>query len=319
MVTRRNGWFIGLLLVAGAAYALQKAAPISGEWAPEQIAPGVFVIHGPTELPSPANQGFMNNPAFIVTDEGGVVVDPGSSVQVGEMVMARIAQVTDKPVLAVFNSHIHGDHWLGNQAIRAKYPDVPIYGHERVGPRVLAGAGTEWVQLMLRMTENATAGTDVVKPDHPVVDGDEIKVGGLTYVVMNNDKAHTDTDIMVHVREKGVMFLGDNAGHQRILRLEGGSFPGNIAALDHALASGATVFVPGHGPSGGPEVAQRYRDYLHTVYATAQQGVENGLTDFEIRPLLEPKLGPWQQWAGIDVELGGHINAAFLEAEAAAF
>jgi hypothetical protein len=32
-----------------------------------------------------------------------------------------------------------------------------------------------------------------------------------------------------------------------------------------------------------------------------------------------PKLEPWSQWAGFDVELGKHINGAYLEAEAAAF
>jgi glyoxylase-like metal-dependent hydrolase (beta-lactamase superfamily II) len=159
----------------------------------------------------------------------------------------------------------------------------------------------------------------VVKPDHPVKDGDEFSIGGLTYAIMNNDKAHTDTDIMVNVKEIGVMFLGDNAGHGRILRLEGGSFPGNIAALENALATDAKVFVPGHGPSGGREVAERYRDYLSTVYSTAQQAVDEGLSDFEMRPLLEPKLGPWEKWAGFDIELGKHINTAFLEAEAAAF
>ncbi|MCB1726724.1 MAG: MBL fold metallo-hydrolase [Gammaproteobacteria bacterium] len=316
---RMRSWLLLLMLLAGAAYALQKAAPLRGEWNPEQIAPGVYVIHGPTELPSPSNQGFMNNPAFIVTDAGVVVIDPGSSVQVGEMVLARIGRITDKPVLAVFNTHVHGDHWLGNQAIRARYPDVPIYGHERVGPKVLAGAGAEWVQLMLRLTDNATAGTDIVKPDHPVVDGDTLSIGGLTYQVMNNDKAHTDTDIMLHVPELGLVFLGDNAGHGRILRLEGGSFSGNITALDNALATGATVFVPGHGPSGGPEVAQRYRDYLDTLYATVRQGFDDGLADFEIRPLLMPRLEPWQQWAGFDIELGRHISGAYLEAEAAAF
>ncbi|HOP15812.1 MAG TPA: MBL fold metallo-hydrolase [Gammaproteobacteria bacterium] len=316
---RMRSWLLLLMLLAGAAYALQKAAPLRGEWNPEQIAPGVYVIHGPTELPSPSNQGFMNNPAFIVTDAGVVVIDPGSSVQVGEMVLARIGRITDKPVLAVFNTHVHGDHWLGNQAIRARYPDVPIYGHERVGPKVLAGAGAEWVQLMLRLTDNATAGTDIVKPDHPVVDGDTLSIGGLTYQVMNNDKAHTDTDIMLHVPELGLVFLGDNAGHGRILRLEGGSFSGNITALENALATGATVFVPGHGPSGGPEVAQRYRDYLDTLYATVRQGFDDGLADFEIRPLLMPRLEPWQQWAGFDIELGRHISGAYLEAEAAAF
>jgi glyoxylase-like metal-dependent hydrolase (beta-lactamase superfamily II) len=315
----KKSWLLGLVLLAGAAYALQKAAPIRVDYSPQEITQGVYVIHGPKELPSPENQGFMNNPAWIVSDGGVVVVDPGSSVQVGEMVLAQIEKTTDKPILAVFNSHIHGDHWLGNQAIRERYPEVPIYGHERVGPKVIAGAGTEWVELMLSMTQNATAGTTVVKPDHPVRDGDELQIGGLTYRVMNNDKAHTDTDIMLHVPEKSLIFLGDNAGHERILRLEGGSFPGNVEALENAIETGASVFVPGHGPSGGREVAERYRDYLKTVYTTAQQGVEEGLADFEIRPLLMPRLEPWSQWAGFEHELGRHINGAYLEAEAAAF
>ena len=163
----KKSWLLGLLLVTGAAYALQKALPIRGEWAPQEVASGVYVIHGPKELPTPENQGFMNNPAWVISDRGVVVVDPGSSIQVGEMVLAQIEKTTDKPILAVFNSHIHGDHWLGNQAIRARYPDTPIYGHERVGPKVIAGAGTEWVELMLRMTEGATAGTEVVNADSP--------------------------------------------------------------------------------------------------------------------------------------------------------
>lgn len=315
---KKTVWVV-LLLIAGAAYALQKAGPLKGEWTPEKVAEGIYVIHGPLGVPSPENQGFMNNPAFIVSEEGVVVVDPGGSVQVGEMVLARIEQITDKPIVGVFNSHIHGDHWLGNQAIRAKYPDVPIYGHERVGPKIIAGAGTEWVKMMLSMTEQATAGTEIIGPDHPVKDGDEITFAGDTYVVMNNGKAHTDTDIMVLVKERGVIFLGDNAGNGRILRLEGGSFAGNIEALDNALATGATVFVPGHGVTGGKEVAQNYRDYMQTVYGAAQTGVDDGLADFEIRPTLMPKLEPWEAWNGFDIELGKHINGAFLEAEAAAF
>ena len=53
-------------------------------------------------------------------------------------------------------------------------------------------------------TQNATAGTEIVKPDHPVKDGDVIKTGGLTFRVYNNDKAHTDTDIMVLVEENEI-------------------------------------------------------------------------------------------------------------------
>ena len=308
-----------LLFVTGIAIAIQIAPPIRGKWAPDKVAEDTYVIHGPLGLPSPENQGFMNNPAFIVGDTGVVVVDPGSSVQVGEMLLERIERVTDQPVVAVFNSHIHGDHWLGNQAIRARYPEVPIYGHERVGPKIISGVGTQWIQLMLELTEKATAGTKIVKPDHPVKDGDVIKAAGLTFRIYNNDKAHTDTDIMVLVEEKKVMFLGDNAGHGRILRLEGGSFRGNVEALKIALASGAEVFVPGHGRTGGTEAASLYRDYLKTVYEIVAAGYEDGKDDFEIRPDLVPQLEDWKNWQGFEELLGSHISAAYLEAEAAEF
>jgi glyoxylase-like metal-dependent hydrolase (beta-lactamase superfamily II) len=310
---------LGLLVTTGMAIAMQIAPPIRGKWIPDQVAEDTYVIHGPLGMPNPENQGFMNNPAFIIGDTGVVVVDPGSSLQVGEMVLKRIEQVTDKPVVAVFNTHIHGDHWLGNQAIKARYPQVPIYGHERVGPKVISGVGTQWIQLMLDLTEKATAGTKIVKPDHPVNDGDVIKSAGLTFRIYNNDKAHTDTDIMVLVEEKKVMFLGDNAGHGRILRLEGGSFRGNVEALKIALASEAKVFIPGHGRTGGTEAASLYRDYLKIVYETVAAGYEEGKDDFEIRPGLVPQLNAWKDWQGFEELLGSHISAAYLEAEAAEF
>ena len=53
----------------------------------DKIAAHTYVIHGPREIASVANQGFMNNPAFIITGEGVVVIEPGSSVQAGRMVI----------------------------------------------------------------------------------------------------------------------------------------------------------------------------------------------------------------------------------------
>lgn len=307
------------LSVFGTQSVVAKGAAIKGEWQPEKVADNTYVIHGPLGMPSPENQGFMNNPAFIIGTEGVVVVDPGASVQVGEMLLARIEKMTDKPIVAVFNSHIHGDHWLANQAIKEKYPDVPIYGRENTGPRIIGGEGARWVQLMLNMTQKATAGTKVVGPDHPVDNGDVIKAAGLTFEIIGNEKAHTDTDIMVLAKERDVIFLGDNAGYGRILRLEGGSYRGNVEALNLAVATGAKVFVPGHGKTGGTEAATAYRDFLATVYETAKQGYDDGKADFEIRPMLMPKMAAWEQWTDFENLLGQHINAAFLEAEAADF
>ena len=87
------------------------AADIVRDYPADQIAPNTFVIHGPLGYPAVDNQGFMNNPGFIITDSGVVLIDPGSSVQAGRMVLKQIGSITDKPITHVINTHVHGDHW----------------------------------------------------------------------------------------------------------------------------------------------------------------------------------------------------------------
>jgi len=127
---------------------LAETGPEVPDYPADQIAEHIYVIHGPLELPNPENQGFMNNPGIVVTSKGVVILDPGSSVQSGEMVLRAVRKISGQPVVAVFNSHIHGDHWLGNQAVRAAYPQAPIYGHPNMIEFINAGEGRNWVELM---------------------------------------------------------------------------------------------------------------------------------------------------------------------------
>ncbi|WP_456379448.1 MBL fold metallo-hydrolase [Thiolapillus sp.] len=312
-------WLFPVVLFAGQAAAAEKAPPLKAAYVAKQVADNVFVIHGPKGIPSPENQGFMNNPGFVITSDGVVVVDPGSSVQVGEMVLAQVRKHTGKPVVAVFNTHVHGDHWLGNQAVFEAFPEVKIYAHPKMMERVENGAGIQWLEIMLDLTKGATAGTEVVSANAAVDDGREIKIGGVAFRVLHDGQSHTDNDIMILLPQKKVVFLGDNAGYGRMLRLNDGSFQGNIRNLNRALASGATVFVPGHGPTAGPEAAADYRDYLQAIYAGVKEFFEDDLSDFEIKPKLLPRLGRWQGWVDFDSLVGSHISLAYLEVEAAEF
>ena len=307
----------GLLLLVGAVSA-EKAPPLKASYTADKVAGGVYVIHGPLGMPNPENQGFMNNPGFVLTSAGVVIVDPGASVQTGEMVLGQIKKVTDKPVVAVFDTHVHGDHWLGNQAVREAYPDVPIYGHPKMISRVDQGDGITWMERMLELTQGATAGTEVINASSPVDDKAEVKIGDVTFRIIHNGKAHTDNDIMLLLPERGVIFLGDNAGHGRILR-QTGAFQGNIEALNLALATDAKVFIPGHGKTAGQEAASSYRDYLKTLYDGVNEYFEEDIPDFEIKPKLRPRLAKWQDWEGFDNLMGNHVSQAYLEIEEAAF
>lgn len=308
---------LGTVLFISSLLCLQTvtAEPLKKTYKLDKVADNTYIIHGPLDMPSPENQGFMNNPGFIVTSAGIVVVDPGSSVWVGQMLLGHIKSVSDKPVVAVFNTHIHGDHWLGNQAIQEKYPDVKIYAHPRTIERITEGDGHSWVSQMESMTEGATKGTKIVGANTPIDHGQSIKVGDTTFNILHNKQAHTDTDIMIHALEPDVVFLGDNVGYTRILRLDDGHFQGNIEAIDMALALNAKHYVPGHGPTGGAEVPSSYQEYLQVVYTEVKKQYEEGLSDFEIKPLLLPQLEKWKTWSGLDSELGKHISLSYLEIE----
>lgn len=309
---------LSICIFASSQSLAGKAPPIHNNYSLEEVADGVFVVHGPTEPPNKQNQGFMNNPSFVLTTDGVVVIDPGSSVQTGEMLMMHIAKTTTKPVIAVLNTHVHGDHWLGNQAIVALYPSVKIYGHPEMSKMINEGEGETWIDFMFRLTEGATEGTKVVGPTHPLNEGDVLKIGGLSFQAMGPGKAHTNTDLMIYVQEKSVIYLSDNGNKDFIVPVEG-SFRGNIKALDLAIKSGARVFIPGHGATSDSSVASRYRDFLSIVYETTKAGFEEDKADYEIRPQLMPKLEFWKNWTGFDGQIGQLINFAYLEAEAADF
>jgi len=308
---------IGLLFSTG---ALAARGPDLPDYQAEEVTAGVFVIHGPVDYPTPENQGFMNNPAFLVTDAGVVVVDPGSSVQTGEMVLRQIRKVTDKPLLAVLNTHVHGDHWLGNQAMRDAAPDVPIYGHANMLKAVEEGAGQDWIDRMMRATNGATEGTGVVGPDRSLEDGSEVELGGLTFRVHFYDHVHTHTDLMIEVPEKELLFLGDNANNHRIVRMDDGSFAGTVTALEKVKQDvSARTLIPGHGRTGGWEIVDAYRDYMAVLYGAVESMFEEGLSDFEMRPQIAERLAAYKDWAGFEDELGKHISLAYLQVEKAAF
>ena len=305
---------------------LASAAPLSAATGEpvrdhpfDKVAENTWVIHGPLEMPNVSNQGFMNNPGIVLTSKGVVIVDPGSSVQAGEMVLRMLKKVSDQPVVAVFNTHIHGDHWLGNQAIRAAYPDAPIYGHTEMLAMVDAGSGDTWVELMDKLTEGATKGTKVVGPSQAVKHGDTFKIGNKTFRIHHYGQAHTRTDIMIEVEEDSVVFLGDNVTADRIPRMSDGNFTGNVSAVDKILELDATIWVPGHGPTGNTTMVKAYRDYLQAVYSSAQKAFNEDLDSSDVKAISLQATTQYKDWAGYDDELGPHGAQAYMEVEAAEF
>ncbi len=308
------------LFVATLVGACTKSVqPVTWDYPVTRLTQNVYVIHGPRGLPDKSNRGFMNNPGFVLTGRGVVIVDPGSSNEIGKMVLKKIRAVTDKPVIAVFNTHIHGDHWLGNSAIKKAFPKATIYGHPNMKSLADSGEGDNWVALLNKLTDGAIAGTVPVPPDVAIDNQKILLLGGMRFRVHHHGKAHTDGDIIIEVVDEGVTFLGDTALNKRIGRMIDGNFKGNVSTLNAALKLKSKFYVPGHGPSGGAEIAIAYRDYLKNLHDTVALLYEQGIPDYEMKPTVRKRVAAFKNWLDFETELGKHVSYSYLQVEQEAF
>jgi glyoxylase-like metal-dependent hydrolase (beta-lactamase superfamily II) len=281
----------------------------------KQVAPDTWVITGPLGEPSVKNQSFMNNPAWIIAGDQVVVIDPGSSVQVGRMVVKAIRKTTKLPVTAVYNTHVHGDHWLGNQAILEVWPNAVLIAHPDMIAKAKAGEAESWVKLMSDLTKGYTNGTRAEIPTVATFNGMASKIGNRWFKVHSSTDAHSKTDIMIEV-DNGVLFTGDNVLNRRVARMDDGTFTGNIKAIDHALAiPEIKVVVPGHGKVGDPSIMKAQRDYFQALFDAVKTEYDAGKSDFEMKPAVVRKLAAFKKWHGFDTAVGKQISLVVLEIE----
>jgi glyoxylase-like metal-dependent hydrolase (beta-lactamase superfamily II) len=310
-----------LALAAGILAQAEASDPsraIRVDYPLDRLTPNVYVIHGPTADPTPENQAFRNNPGIVLTREGVVVIDPGSSVHVGEMVVRKVKTLTGKPIVAVFNTHAHGDHWLSNEGVKLAYPRAVIYAHPKMLAMAIQDEGRMWIRAFNERSNGAVEGTTPVGPDKAVNEGDVIVIGGTRFRILHPGPAHSDQDIMIEVPEEKVLFFGDIVRDGLFSPFQA-SFKGNIAAIDRGLKTGAKVFVPGHGKSGDRTVAMSYRRLLETVREQVRQNYRNGLSDFEMKPKITKALAAYRGWSSLDDSLGPLVSAAYQEIEAEEF
>ena len=303
------------LLSSSASYAQNLFENFSAK----KVSQRVYVIHGPLETPNPVNKGFMNNPAFIVADKSVIAVDPGSSHDTGRMLMREIKKITDKPVSHIFNTHVHGDHWLGNDVIKSAYPEVTIIADPRMIKKAKNGEANMWIDMLERLTDGATAGTKIAYPNKSATDSDLLKLAGLNFKIHSVGVGHSDSDIMIELAEDSLMFTGDNVAYERVIRMSDGSFRDNIAACDRAISLKLKHYVPGHGVTGNINIVKLQKEYLSTLYAQTSKYYAEGLEDFEMKPMIVKSLKKFHSWSGFEHEVGKHISLAILEVEKSEF
>lgn len=289
---------------------------------PTKLTEHVYVLYARGSWPTPENQGFFANIYLVKTKKGIVVLDTGTSTYIGEMAIRAIKKHFNEPVIAAFNSHYHGDHWLGNHAFTSAYKNLPIYAHPDAKTAIQNAVGEEWLQQMSSATNGAVDGTKVVAPTHGVEHAQTFDYGDVTLKVHSYGPAHSPVDIMIEIVEDNALFVGDILMDHRIGNPSETSFQGYIKTLGVMRSElSEHLFMPGHGKPGKDELLRNYEDIMNGLYENALQAVEEGLSFSEATELAmkDPRINKFEHnTQGFD-EIGKFVNYAYTEAEQASF
>lgn len=268
-----------------------------------RIAPGVYFV----ETLAPI---FNSNSMVVVNEDDVMVVDTHINPALARDLIASIAQVTDKPVTTVINTHFHYDHAHGNQA----FDDATIIGHEftrvkmatdpfneptfsgelarqpgtldAMRQRVVDAADDEartQAETALAAYEahvEASQEIDPVPPDVTMSDRLTLHRGSREIQLLFLGRAHTGGDIAIHLPAERLVYTGD-------MMLGGISWLGDgyvdewPDTLERFKELDVDLVVPGHGPTftgeHGREVATHvqayYRDLWSTVVELRGQGM----------------------------------------------
>jgi glyoxylase-like metal-dependent hydrolase (beta-lactamase superfamily II) len=289
----------------------------------QQLSPHVWMIYSPDGFPTAENRGMMSNVIFVVTSAGVVVIDSGASLQIGQMAIRMIRKVTDKPVVAVFNSHYHGDHWLGNHAFVKTYGDkLPIYALPSTIEKLKGAEGNLWRSLMERWTNQSTLGTQVVVPNTPVLHGQVIQIGDVSFRMHHYGTAHTPSDLCVEVVQDKLTAVGDIAMTNRIANMDEGSYAGTFKYYKALMAAtGEQIWVPGHG-LGSKDLLKTYGEFMAGIWEPCLKTVEDGKSEADAKAavLKDPRVASRAKiMQGFDSNIGKYVSLAYLEAEKIAF
>ncbi|RDH84010.1 MAG: MBL fold metallo-hydrolase [endosymbiont of Galathealinum brachiosum] len=218
--------------------------------------------------------GMGGNIGVSVGDDGIFLIDDQFAPLTAK-IKAAIAEISDKPVRFMINTHWHYDHTGGNENLGND--GVVIVAHDNVRERMSKDG------FIKAFNKKVPAAPKVALPVITFNDAVTFHLNGLEIDVRHHSHAHTDGDSMVFFKNANVIHMGDtffNGLYPFIDASSEGSVHGMIKAADLVLgiADDKTKIIPGHGPLADKKSLKVFRDMLITVRDRMQKLMDEGKT-----------------------------------------
>lgn len=240
---------------------------------PVRVTSDVHCFFGKPEIMDKTNNGNIVNSCYIDAGEGYVVVDTGPSYAYAESAYNAMKKIKPLPVKLVINTHIHDDHWLGNNFFTEH--GVRVLGSDDF--KVNADM-SEPTRMQTYISPEAYAKTKPTMPTEMISADTTLKVGNQTVELkIAKRKAHTAKDMAVFLPKSKVLIAADLVFNDRLPSVRGGDINGWLAALDDLDKLGAVHVVGGHGNRTDKDAARMTREYFTQMRTEIRSAIEAGL------------------------------------------
>lgn len=234
---------IVLFLLGGFVYYSQYIKPFK-----EQMSKTMLVNF---DMNLMVVQGGGGNSGILLLDSMVLVIDSKMDEAAKEL-YATAKKISDNKPIVLVNTHYHPDHVGGND----------LYS----GQTIIAG-GNYSPQQWKNETGSANLPTVWVK------DSMVIETKSETISVLNiPNAAHTESDVVVYLHNKKVLFTGDLVLNKQVPMIMGaGNAPGYLTALDYLRHRYPfSTVVPGHGNMGSRKVFDTFSQYMLDMKEAAE-------------------------------------------------
>ncbi len=226
-----------------------------------KLGSGIFMLMG-----SGGNIGLS------VGDDGIFMIDDQFA-PLTPKIKAAIAQLSEKPIKYMVNTHWHYDHTGGNENLGKD--GVIIVAHDNVRKRMSKDG------FIKAFNKKVPASKKVALPVISFNDRLTFHLNKLDIEVIHMGNAHTDGDSIVLFKSANVIHMGDtffNGFYPFIDASSEGSINGMIKAADIVLniADDKTKIIPGHGPLADKKALLAFRDMLVEVRDRMQKLMDEG-------------------------------------------
>ena len=299
-------------VVSNCALASDDACPFN------RLTDQVYFIAGSNAQTCPAQklQHPVTNPVAIIGQTGVVLVDPGSSEAVGKLVLYQLSKITDKPVVAIINTHIHGLYWLANHAIKLRYPALKIYAHPRMIQRINNGEGQAWIdQFFPQQATGSSAAFSA--PEISLEDGEILNLNGVMLKIHEFSHAHTDHDVAIEIVKDKILIVGGLVVEPEVPSQgvpQDANFKGQMAAIQRIIDMQMRSYIPGQGYPQGAQLPRRSLQFLSAIYDSVKRGYGAGMEDYEITAQLKLELAHFTKWYDFSA-LGRVVSEIWLQVE----